>query len=290
MIRSRYLSRFFVGLLLFVGIGWKTSAHDTESGDRVICVSKQINEFIYAIGAQTYLIARDLTSIYPPEIVKLPSVGYHRALSAEGIVSMRPTVFLTDGNVGPPAVLDRLREINVPVIVMYPGETVKDSQQLLIRLGQYFHRENAAAAVFGDWTRRMEEVQRLAQQWEGQRHPRVLLMHFGQVLNNYLAIGTRGPAAQILKWAGGENAIDPAGGMTRLTPELIARAAPDVIIATDVGFDRFGSAEKFAELPGIALTPAGRGGRIYRIDETDLMYFGPRTPDAVTKVADVIHR
>jgi iron complex transport system substrate-binding protein len=288
--RIRYPPLIVVGLLLLAGMGWEANAEDTEPGDRVICVSKQINEFIYAIGAQTHLIARDLTSVYPSEIAELPSVGYHRALSAEGIISMLPTVFLTDGNVGPPAVLDRLREINVPVIVMYPGETVEDAQQLLTRLGQYFHRENAAAAVLGNWRRRMEEVRRLAEQWEGQRYPRVLLMHFGQVINNYLALGKGGPAEQILKWAGGENAIDAAGGMTRLTPELIAQAAPDVIIATDVGFDRFGSAEKFAELPGIALTPAGRAGRIYRIDETELMYFGPRTADAVTKVADFIHR
>ena len=53
------------------------------------------------------LVARDLTSIYPPQITKLPNVGYHRALSAEGIVSLRPSILLTDGNVGPNEVLDR---------------------------------------------------------------------------------------------------------------------------------------------------------------------------------------
>jgi len=77
--------------------------------------------------------------------------------------------------------------------------------------------------------------------------------------------------------------------MMRLTPELIARAAPDVIIATDVGFDRMGSAQKFATLPGVSLTPAARNGRVYRIDETELMYFSPRTPAAVRKIAGWIH-
>ena len=54
-----------------------------KSGDRVVCVSKQINEYLYAIHAESVLVARDLTSIYPPEITKLTSVGYHRALNAE---------------------------------------------------------------------------------------------------------------------------------------------------------------------------------------------------------------
>ena len=69
-------------------------------------VSKQLNEFLYAIGAQDVLVARDLTSVYPPAIRQLPTVGYHRALSAEGIIAARPTMVLTDGNVGPDAVLD----------------------------------------------------------------------------------------------------------------------------------------------------------------------------------------
>ena len=73
----------------------------------MVCVSKQINEFMYDIHAESVLVARDLTSIYPPQITKLPSVGYHRALSAEGIISMRPTMLLTDGNLGPDAVVSR---------------------------------------------------------------------------------------------------------------------------------------------------------------------------------------
>jgi iron complex transport system substrate-binding protein len=77
--------------------------------------------------------------------------------------------------------------------------------------------------------------------------------------------------------------------MMRLTPELIAKAAPDIIIATDVGFDRLGNAEKFAEMPGVAETPAGQSKRIYRVDETEVMYFGPRTAASVRKIAGFLH-
>src|SRR3569833_4555366 len=76
-----------------------------SSGERVVCVSKQLNEYLYAIHAESVLVARDLASIYPPQITKLPSVGYHRALNAEGIISMKPPLLLTDGNVGPEPVL-----------------------------------------------------------------------------------------------------------------------------------------------------------------------------------------
>ena len=125
--------------------------------------------------------------------------------------------------------------------------------------------------------------------WSSGKKPRVMVMHMGQVANNYLALKRGTPADQMIRWAGGENAVDSVGGMMRLTPELIAKAAPDIIIATDVGFDRLGSAEKFAEMPGVALTPAGRAKKIYRVDEIEVMYFGPRTAMSLRKIAGWLH-
>jgi iron complex transport system substrate-binding protein len=252
-------------------------------------VSKQINEFLYAIGAETVLVARDLTSIYPPEITKLPSVGYHRALSAEGIISMKPTLLLTDGNVGPEPVLDQVRKVGIPELTLRPGGTVDSAMALMTTLGKQFHRERAADSVVAAWRAGMDSLWRDTVQWSAPPRPRVLIIHFGQIRNNYLALKRGGAADKIMHWAGAENAVDSVGGMAALTPELIARAAPDVIIATDVGFDRYGSVEKFKTLPGVALTPAAKSDRIYRVNEQEIMYFGPRTPAVVRHLASLFH-
>ena len=262
-----------------------------RSGPRVVCVSKQINEYLYDIHAESVLVARDLTSIYPPQIVKLPSVGYHRALSAEGIISMRPTMLLTDGNLGPAAVVDQVTKVGIPVVTMNPGSTPDSAKALMAQLGKQFHHERDADSVIAKWTSGMAAVLADSAIWRkaSGAKPRVLVMHFGQVANDYLAIKRGTPADQIIRWAGGENAIDSVGGMLRLTPELIAKAAPDVIIATDVGYDRLGSAEKFAAMPGVSLTPAARTKQIYRVDETEVMYYGPRTPASLEKIVKWLH-
>lgn len=257
--------------------------------DRVVCVSKQINEFMYAIGAEQHLVAVDLTSIYPPQIKKLPTVGYHRALSAEGIISMKPTLFLTDGNVGPSAVLEQLKQVGIPIAVMPPGNTLDSAQQLLVQLGDRFGRRQAADSVLAQWKAGMQDIWKDTAQYAGREKPRVLIIHFGQIANDYLALKAGGPADDMIRWAGGENAVDSVGGMMRLTPELIARIAPDIIVATDLGFDRYGSAAKFATMPGIALTPAGKSLRIYRITEQELLYFGPRTPGTVRQLRADFH-
>jgi iron complex transport system substrate-binding protein len=276
------------GALLLAG-GCSGGAVKTATGPRVVVVSKQINEFMYDIGAENVIVARDLTSIYPPAITKLQSVGYHRALSAEGIISMKPTLLLTDGNLGPAAVLDQLKKVGIPILIMNPGSTPDSAEALMLALGKRFDRQHAADSIVAAWRAGMAQVLADTARWNAGPKPRVLVMHFGQLINNYLAVNRGSSADQMIRWAGGVNAVDSIGGMTRLTPELIARAAPDVIVATDVGFDRLGGAKQFAALPGVGLTPAGKNGRIYRVDETEVMYYGPRTPATVRKLAAMFH-
>jgi iron complex transport system substrate-binding protein len=280
--------RVLVALLAVVGCHEAQSANAVDLS-RVVCVSKQINEFIFDIGAQSHLVGRDLTSIYPPQITSIPSVGYHRALSAEGITSLRPTLLLTDGNVGPDAVLDEVRKVGIPVLTLPPGSSLDSAEQLMTDLGRRFGRSGTADSLVAQWKAGMDSVFADTAQWSGKPRPRVLVMHLGQIANTYLGVTGQGPTTQIIRWAGGVNAIDTAGNMKRLTPEIIARSAPDIILATDVGFDRLGSVDAFRKMPGVDITPAGRAGKIYRINETEVMYFGPRTPATVRKLEAILH-
>jgi iron complex transport system substrate-binding protein len=255
--------------------------------ERVVCVSEQINEFLYAINAQYVLVARDLNSVYPAPITNLPSVGDRRALSAQEILSMKPTLLLTDGDVGPEAVVGQVEHARTPVAVMHPGESMEDAQALLLALGTRFGREHEARTAVDLWRQEMAQVLSDSRRLPASK-PRVLFMHLDPTINSYMGVGSGTPADQILRWAGGVNAIAATGGMSSLTPELIARLAPDVIVATDVGFDRMGSSKSFAKLPGVSLTPAAEHGRIYRMDESEIMYYGPRTPAAIRHLAQLL--
>ncbi|HEU4608651.1 MAG TPA: hypothetical protein VFS31_11125, partial [Chitinophagaceae bacterium] len=83
---------------------------------------------------------------------------------------------------------------------------------------------------------------------------------------------------------------DTAQRWRDLSAEVIAQAQPDVILATDFGYDLQGSLEKFKQLPGISLSPAARNNRIFRVEEHDLVYLGPRTGENVLKLMQLIHQ
>jgi len=118
----------------------------------------------------------------------------------------------------------------------------------------------------------------------------VLIIHFGQAANKYFVMSNKGIPNQMLEWAGTINATDTSQKWRDLSPEVIAMAQPDVILATDFGFDLQGSLEKFKQLPGISLSPAAKNNRIYRIEEHDLVYLGPRTGENVLEIMHLVHK
>jgi glycosyltransferase involved in cell wall biosynthesis len=129
-------------------------------------------------------------------------------------------------------------------------------------------------------------------------HPRVSVIHFGRASNVYILVGKGGGGdgggvSKMIEYAGGEMAGDSSGrGMQRMeSPEILAQANPDVILMTDYGYDRLnGSLDQIKALPGVATSNAAKNGRIYRIEENVLNYFGPRSGENIEKVARTIHQ
>ena len=265
---------------------------DAESssapGDtRIVCVSKQLNEIIFALGAGDRIVGVDLSSTYPPEATKRPTVGYHRLLSSEGITSLNPTALFHDGNVAPEAVLTQLEKVGIPLRKFPEAHTLDETKDLIRMLGREFHAEARADSLCNGLDADMKLVEQRRSSYTDR--PNVAVIHFGRQMNIYLAVGQKSTATTMIEWAGGANSIDAAQGMKPVSPELIASAQPDVILATDFGYDQAGGIENFKKLPGVALTPAAQNNRIYRIEEHDLIYLGPRTGKNVLALMDLIH-
>jgi len=256
--------------------------------DRIVCVSKQLTELMFALHQGDKIVGLDLTSTYPPETKNITRVGYHRHLSAEGIISLDPTIVIHQNDVAPPEVMPQIDKVGIPIKV-YPSAVNLDSTKILLRmLGKDYGEDTAAERMIKKLDVDLAKTDSIVKKY--QTKPKVLIIHFGQQRNQYFVMGTRGTADAMLKLAGGINAADTSS-FRDLSPEVVAREQPDIILATDFGWDRLGGdIEKFKELPGIALTPAAKNGKIYRIEEHDLVYFGPRTGENVLLIAELIHK
>ena len=280
---------FLSGIILLVlACGRFGDKKKEKTGLRIVSISKQLTEIIFAVGGDTSLVGVDISSTYPAEAKKITTVGYHRALNGEGIISLEPSVVWHDGNIAPEHVIDQIKKVGIPMREFNGGSTIDSTKMLIMDVAKEFHNEPKGKELCDKLDADMAKLDSLRKTFKDK--PRVLIIHFGQASNKYFVLNRRGVAQQMLEWAGAENAADTAQRWRDLSPETIAAAQPDIILATDFGYDLQGSLEKFKTLPGISLSPAAKNNRIYRIEEHDLVYLGPRTGENVMMLMKLVHQ
>ena len=275
-------------ILFFLGCDrFGEKKKENKTGLRIVSIAKQLTEIIFAVGGDTALVGVDISSTYPPEAKKITTVGYHRALNGEGIISLNPGVVWHDGNIAPEHVIDQVKKVGIPMREFKGGSTIDSTKMLIMDVAKEFHNEAKGRELCAKLDADMAKLDSARKTYPDK--PKVMIIHFGQASNKYFVLNRRSVAHQMLEWAGAVNVAD-TGQRRELSPEVIAAAQPDIILATDFGYDLQGSLDKFKTLPGISLSPAAKNNRIYRIEEHDLVYLGPRTGENVLKIMKLVHQ
>ncbi len=259
--------------LIAVSLGWAAPALSAEMSARIVSVGGALTEIVYALDGQAHLVGADTTSLWPEAAKELPQVGYMRNLSAEGILSLTPTLLIASAHAGPPAVIEQIRAAGVRVETLaedYSEQGVVNKiTGIAALLGKPEEGERLAAQVRDDFSR-------LAQ-WRGRLSEYPKVMFFMTVSHGAPLVSGRDTAAHaMIGLAGAGNAVDfqgnkPMGG------EAIIAAAPEVIALTELTLNAVGGLEAFYQLPGIAHTPAGKNRRVIVVDTLNLLGFGLRS-------------
>ena len=250
---------------------------------RIVSIGGSITEIVYALGEEDRLIARDSTSVHPEAVFKLPDVGYMRALSPEGVLSVNPSGILALAGSGPKETVDVLKKASVPFIEVpetHDSEGILEKIRIVGKaLGVDAKAEELAGSVAGE-LKAAEEL--TAGVTERKRVLFILSMQGGKIL----ASGSDTAADGIITLAGGVNAIEGFSGYKQLSDEAVLTARPDVILMMDRGgpADSAANVDPFAH-PAIAATPAGEAKALVRMDGQYLLGFGPRTSSAIHDLA-----
>ena len=253
---------------------------------RMVTIGGSLTEIVYALGEEDRLVARDSTSVYPPEALNLPDVGYIRALSPEGVLSVDPGLIVLLEGAGPPEALDVLEKANVP-LVSVPESFDRDGILAKIRVvGDVLGVEDKAAALAVRVKADLDQAQ-AATANIGER--KKILFVLSLQGRRVMVSGSDTAADGIIAMAGGVNAIAGYSGYKQLTDEAIIDAAPDLILAMDRGAELDVQADQLLVHPAIAATPAGANQNILRMDGAFLLGFGPRTAAAVHELATALY-
>lgn len=117
------------------------------SAERVISTDSFVTELVTSLGQQERLIAIDVTSRQPPGVDTLPNIGYHRNLSAEGLLSLRPTLVIGSQHIGPPNVIQALAAANIPLIRLPSAQSIAQLENNINTLALALARPNKGSEL-----------------------------------------------------------------------------------------------------------------------------------------------
>lgn len=250
--------------------------------ERLVSLGGSVTEVVVALGAADRLVARDTTSNYPASILDLPDVGYIRALSAEGVLSVDPTMIIAEQGAGPVEAVEVLKAAGVPFLLIPGAPTPEGVLEKIDAVAAALDLPEAGATLHAEVAAGLEAAATRAESVAApQRVLFILSLQGGRVM----AGGEGSSAEGIIRLAGAENAATGFAGYKPMTDEAILAAAPDAILMMDREGDMTISDDDIRAHPALALSPAVREGRIIRMDGMLLLGFGPRTPEA----AEALH-
>jgi len=261
-----------------LSLGLPAFAEERPEAD-VLSIGGPVTEIVAALGQQHRLKARDTTSLYPPEVQNLPDVGYLRALSPEGVLSVDPGLILAEEGAGPPEALDVIRAADLNLVEVPDALSTEGILRRIAVIGAALGVPEAAHALATQVGEERAGATAHATRPTAEKK-RVLFILSTQ--GGRINAAGRGTAAQaIIDLAGGVNVLADFQGYRQITDEAVARAAPDVILMMDRGGDHGPDDAALFSMPAIGLTPAGRDRAVVRMDGLLLLGFGPRMAQAV---------
>lgn len=289
LLLCKRLSFFLLFILLSVSffsqrVIAEPTTHFSENA-RIVSIGGSLTEIVYALGAQDQLVARDSTSVYPKEALKLPVLGYMRALSPEGVLSLAPEgILLVEGS-GPPSTIEILKKTSIPIVIIPENYSRESVIEKIYLVGKAIHREAEAAALIQKVSRDfVDNDALLAKVMKPKRVLFILSVQNGRVM----ASGTDTAADGIIKLSGGINAITDYKGYKLLNNEALLKANPDaILLITHSGKSM--NLEKLLAIPAIQATTAAKNHAIKQMDAMYLLGFGPRTAYASRELIHLLY-
>nr|WP_202513647.1 MULTISPECIES: ABC transporter substrate-binding protein [unclassified Streptomyces] len=257
------------------------------SADRIVPLTGSLSEIVFTLGLGEHVVARDITATFE-QAEKLPVVTRAHDVSAESVLSLKPTVVLADTTTGPAEAIGQIRDAGIPLVVVEPAKELADVGRRIDTVAAALGVPKAGGTLKKRTRDRIDAVREsVPAPAEGGEKPRVAFLYLRGSASVYLLGGRDSGASSLLEAAGAVDAGKASGlrkDFTAITSEALAKAAPDAILVMTKGLDSVGGVDGLVKIPGVAETPAGMDRRIVSVDDGVLLNYGPRTDRVLSEL------
>lgn len=280
------MRRPFALLALCATLALTSPTQASELPQRWVSAGGALSEWISALGGESHLVGVDTTSQHPASLKALPSVGYQRQLSAEGILSLRPDVLVGTEEMGPPPVLAQIRKAGVRVELFSSKADLDAVDGNLKQLGALLGDARKAAELSADYREQLQQLQQQVKQAQASHKAPGVLLLVGHAGAKPLIAGQGTAGDWVLRQAGGRNLADHQG-YKNFSVEALAALNPDVVVFSDRALSGDQALQALLkENPALASSRAAREKRLVPLDPTLLVGgLGPRLPATLYELA-----
>ncbi|WP_425667258.1 heme/hemin ABC transporter substrate-binding protein [Vibrio tubiashii] len=234
------------------------------ASERIVSAGSAVTELLIALNQQEKLVAVDVTSELPGSL-QLPKIGYHRRLSAEGLLALGPNRLIGSDEMGPETALSQLRSSGVEVDIVNTKPTPEGLLERIDEIAALTQAEKQASELKKQVTKQIASLEKNKSQQKSAKKVLFLLIHEGRPAN---VAGRDTTPNAIIELAGGVNpAASQLSSYKPLSTEAMVEMQPDIILVSGRSYNKLGGADEILKkMPMIAATPAGQNKQFIKID------------------------
>ncbi|MGI3131781.1 heme/hemin ABC transporter substrate-binding protein [Halopseudomonas pachastrellae] len=265
--------------VLLLGSAWSMAAEPL----RVVTAGASVTAIVQELGLGEQLVGIDSTSVPLMADRGLPNVGYQRALSAEGVLSLKPDVLLGTEEMGPPPVLAQLRDAGVDVVVLSASPDLDTLYANIEAVGARFAHVEQATALN---QRIQADIAALPAMSEPAPPALFVLTHSA---NGMMVAGAGTVGDSLIRLGGMSNPAAESFSQYRvLSAEALLSLAPQWILTTSKGLEMVGGTDGLlSQQPALAATPAGQAQQVVDIEDSLLVGgFSPHIAPALRQLRE----
>ncbi|MCX8582805.1 MULTISPECIES: heme/hemin ABC transporter substrate-binding protein [unclassified Gilliamella] len=271
--KKNFIKRISLFLLLF---SINSLLNYSSANERIVIAGGSLTEIVFALGAGDDVVGVDKTSSYPEKVKQLPQIGYWKLLNIEGVLSLRPTLFITLNDVEPDNVIEKVSESKVDVLALrrVPG-TIELLYENINKIASKLNKQEEGEKLINRIKANLADIQaKIA------THPqKTKVLSLMSMSGSNSVAGKNTTIDALITIAGGEN-LATHNSFKSYTAESIIAINPEVIILNKYSIDQLGGLDKVNTIPGITETSAFKNNRITVIDDSYLFGIGPRVDEA----------
>lgn len=237
--------------------------------ERIVCLTEETVETLYLLGEDARIVGVSGYAVRPPRVRReKPRVSAFTSADVPKILGLEPDLVLAFSDLQADIAAELVRE-GVAVHV-FNHRDVAGILAMIRCVGALVGASDKAEALAASYEARLDEARRAT---AGRPRPRVYFEEWDGPL-----ISGIGWVSELIAVAGGDDVFPelarrPAAKDRIVTPERVAAAAPDVILASWCG--KKVATGRIRAREGWGAVPAVRDGRIFEIKSPLILQPGP---------------